>query len=53
MQQCPWVGWLYLGTVIDIARAAWSGTRWPITCAPSWSPPRWPTRSRPAIRTLA
>jgi transposase InsO family protein len=31
-------------------RAASSGSRWLITCAPSWSRTPWPTRSPPATQ---
>jgi hypothetical protein len=44
-----WEGWLYLSPRSSISPpAGWSGSPWPITCAPSWSPMRWPTRSPPA-----
>ena len=32
-----WEGWLYLATVIDLARAASSAGPPPTTCAPTWS----------------
>jgi hypothetical protein len=46
-----WEGWLYLLRPSSISPpAAWWGSRWLTTCAPSWSPMPWPTRSRPATR---
>jgi HTH-like domain len=48
-----WEGWLFLATVIDIASAASSGTRWPITCALGSSLTRWATLSPPVTPTPA
>jgi hypothetical protein len=48
-----WEGWLFLSPSSTSPPAASSGTRWPITCAPSWSLMPLATLSPPGTQTPA